>query len=78
MLDDSGVVGGEGLGEFVLLALLEEVEVQGLLDALLAFDTEELLGLVRVGGNPGARHPGLALEVPVLGIQVKDLVVYCL
>lgn len=55
---------------------MEEVEVQGLLDALLAFDAEELLGLVRVGGNPGARHPGLALEVPVLGVQVQDLVVY--
>lgn len=34
--DNSGVVGGESLGEFVLLALLEQEEVERLLDLLLA------------------------------------------
>ena len=44
---DTGVVGGEGLREFIFLAFLEEEEVQGLLDLLLAFVGEQASGLER-------------------------------
>ena len=49
-LYDARVPRGEGFGEFVFLALLEKVDVEGFLDLLLAVDAEELLCLARGGG----------------------------
>ena len=49
--DDARVVGGEGLRELVLLALLQQEEVELLLHLLLALDGEQVLGLRGVGGD---------------------------
>ncbi len=56
--DDPGVVGGEGLRELILLTLLEEEEIQGFLDLLLALVAQELAGLQ---GNVADAGLGAAL-----------------
>ena len=76
VLDHTGVVGGESLGELILLTLLEKVEVEALLDALLTLDAEQLVSLLRVGGNLRGSGPGLALEAAVAGVESHDLVVH--
>ena len=48
MLYDAVVVGGERLRELILLALLQEVEIQRLLDLLLTLHREQILGLVGI------------------------------
>ncbi len=73
--DDAGVVGGEGLGELVLLSLLEEEEVELLLDALLTLYAKQVLCLGRVAsdaGGAGCRTGSIASH---LGIEGADLVV---
>ena len=49
--DDADVVGGEGLVHLVLLALLEQEEVELLLDLLLTAHAREVLLLLRAGGD---------------------------
>ncbi len=55
MFDQAGIVGGEGLRKFIFLALLEQEEVERLLDLLLAFDREKILGLLRIGRDFSTR-----------------------
>lgn len=76
MLDDPCVVGGERLRELVLLAFLQEEEVQSLLHGLLTLDREELLRLVRIRGDARGVLAGGALEILVFRVEGKDLVVY--
>ena len=62
-VDDAGVVGREGLAELVLLAFLQEEEVEGFLDGLLPLHAEQVLGLGRVGGDAGGVAARAALQV---------------
>ena len=50
------VVGGKGLGEFVLLTLLEQEQVKGFLHLLLSFVAQELAGLLGVAHHTGVQH----------------------
>ena len=72
---DPGVVGGEGLRELVLLALLEEEQVQGFLDFLLALVAEELAGLARVLGDARVGGCAGAARARQLGLGADDVVV---
>ena len=67
--DDAGIVGGERLGEFVLLALLEEEEIERLLDLLLATYGLQVLSLVRVACNLGGSGSLVSLKVAQLGLE---------
>ena len=49
LCDGTGVVGCEGLRQLVLLTFLQQEEVQGLLDLLLALDAEQVVGLLGIG-----------------------------
>ena len=73
--DDSGVVGGEGLGEFVLLTFLEEEEVEGLLHLLLATHRLQIFCLVRVAGYLGGGLRLVGLQVGKLGVEAHHEVV---
>ena len=73
--DDAGVVGGEGLGKFVFLALLQQEEVERLLHLLLAAYTLQVLGLVGVAGNLRGSLRLAGLEVAELGVERSDEVV---
>ena len=71
--DDLGVIRREGLRELVLLAFLEEEQVQGLLHLLLPFHGKQVIGLPGVLGD--AAH-GLALgrlQRAQLGLQDGEL-----
>ena len=74
--DDARVVGGEGLGELVLLALLEQIEVQSFLDLLLALVGEQAAGLerdvahARLGGALGLLR-GTDLDADGLDVVVQ-------
>ena len=73
--DHPGVVGREGLRELVLLAFLEQEEVERLLDLLLALHGEQVSALARVLGY-ALGGPALAvLEGVDLGVQGLDMVV---
>ena len=73
---DTGVVGGEGLREFIFLAFLQQVEVQGLLDLLLALVAQELAGLqgdvahARLGAALGLLG-GCDLDIDGLDVVVQ-------
>ena len=75
LVDDAGIVGGEGLRQFIFLALLQKEEVEGFLHFLLTLDAEQVLGLRGVGGELrdgvglGAAHGG------ELGVEGGDFVV---
>ncbi len=73
--DDAGVVGGEGLREFVLLTLLQQVEVEGFLHFLLALHAEQVLGLVGVGGDARGGLVAVVLLTLDLCVQGHQLVV---
>ncbi len=75
-IDNSGVVCGKGLVKFVLLSLLEKEEVDGLLNGLLSLNAEEVLGLVRVGGNPSGSLCACPVQGTHLGVEVGDLVIH--
>ena len=73
--DHPGVVGSEGLRELVLLALLEQEEVERFLDLLLTLHGEQVSALARVLGY-ALGGPALAvLEGVDLGVQGLDMVV---
>ena len=74
-LDDTGVVGGEGLGQLILLAFLEEEEVKGLFHLLLALHGEQIFGLVWVGGQVGADLPVGALQAAQQALLRCQLIV---
>ena len=74
--DDAGVVGGEGLRQLVLLTFLEQVEVEFLLDLLLTFDGQQVLGLRGVAGQLADGGGFLRAQVGNLGVESLDLVVY--
>ena len=67
--DDAGIVGGKCLGKLVLLALLEEEEIERLLDLLLATHSLQVLSLVRVAGNLGGSGSLVGLQGAQLGLE---------
>ena len=73
---DTGVVGGEGLGKLIFLTLLEEEEVQGLFNFLLALVGEQASGLqrdvahARLGGALGLLR-GTDLDADGLDVVVQ-------
>ena len=67
--DDAGIVGGECLGKLVLLALLEEEEIERLLDLLLATHGLQVLSLVRIAGNLGGSGSLVCLQGAQLGLE---------
>ena len=73
--DHPRVVGREGLRELVLLALLQQEEVEGLLDLLLAFHREQVFGLRGVGGDARRGLLLVLLQAGDLRVEREDLVV---
>ena len=74
-IDDAGVVCSEGLSEFVLLPLLEKIEIKGLLYGLLTFYAQKVLLLGRACCYLGSRLRFVFLEGCNLVVESEDLVV---
>ena len=76
VLDEAGVAHVHKGSDLVLLALLQEEEVEGLLHRLLALDAEQLKLLARAGGYPVKDLPLLALDLAGLHLKGGHVVVY--
>ena len=67
--DDTGIIGGESLGELVFLTLLEEEEIERLLYLLLSAYGLQILSLVRVAGNLRGGTRLVSLQGAQLGAE---------
>ena len=73
-VDNLCVERGVGLVDFVLLFLLQQIEVEAFLHLLLALHRHEMLGLLRVGGEFAACLSVVALQGLQLNVYGLDLV----
>ena len=73
LLHHTGVVGGKGLRQFVLLALLQQEQIKCLLDFLLTFHREEIFRLIRISGNLACRRGFLPAGIGHPGAKRGDV-----
>lgn len=72
-IDDPGVVVGDGLGQFILLAFVQQVEVELLLDALLAGIVEQFGALAGRRSDARTGEALLAADVVQLDFERRDM-----
>ena len=68
-IDDTRIVGREGLRQFVFLPLLQEEEVKGFFHLLLTFHRQQIFCLFRPGGNQVLRFLLVLLQEVYLHVQ---------